>query len=126
VDGGAQYRILLAEDEAVVAMDLQDQLASAGFDVVLARSVDEALGVLSRGERVDLAILDVRLRGDVDGVELGGRLRTEARLPHLYLTAYSDEISLRRMAETRPFTILAKPVRAERVLSAVRAALRLG
>lgn len=101
-------RILILEDERVVARDLQSILASFGYETSLAASGEEALGVAQR-ERPDLALVDIRLAGSLDGIETAQALRQQADVPVVYLTAHGDEETLERAAGTEPLGYLVKP-----------------
>lgn len=101
-------RILILEDERVVARDLQSILGSFGYETSMASSGEEALGIAKR-ERPDLALVDIRLAGSVDGIETAQALRQQIDVPVVYLTAHGDEQTLERAAGTEPLGYLVKP-----------------
>jgi len=84
------------EDEGIVAEEVRDTLTRLGYDVpVVAATAEKALkGVLQT--EVDLVLMDIRLRGSMDGIEAAQRIRDSVRIPVVFLTAYSDEATLRR------------------------------
>ncbi|HEV2473489.1 MAG TPA: response regulator, partial [Chthonomonadales bacterium] len=94
-------RVLVLEDERLVARDIQSTLAAAGYETSLAASGEEAIEV-ARRERPDLALVDIRLAGKLDGIETARALRQELELPVVYLTAHSDEETLERAKATEP------------------------
>ena len=105
----AKRRILVVEDEIVVAMDIQDLLKNLGYDApVTAPSGEEAI---KRTEEIkpDLVLMDIVLRGDMDGIEAADYIRTRFDIPVVYLTAYADEKTLQRAKVTVPFGYLLKP-----------------
>jgi CheY-like chemotaxis protein len=118
-------RILVVEDEPLVAMELTETLRDAGFDVPAA--VDSADLLLSsvRSQRPDLVLMDIRLRSFIDGIDAVTRLRFVSELPVIYLTAYSTPDVVRRAEGTNPAAFLVKPVDAPVLVSAVRSALHL-
>jgi CheY-like chemotaxis protein len=88
--------ILIVEDERVVALHLQDQIEKLGFQVNgMVASGEEALRQIE-GKKPDLVLMDVKLKGTMDGVETAALLRTQWKVPVIYLTAYADEPTLER------------------------------
>jgi signal transduction histidine kinase/CheY-like chemotaxis protein len=105
----AQARILIVEDERIVARDLEDGLKALGYAVSGVASSGED-GVLQAAEtRPDLVLMDIRLRGEVDGVEAAGQIRTQFGIPVVYLTAYADDETFERAKVTAPFGYILKP-----------------
>ena len=103
-----ESRILIVEDELIVALDLEDRLRRQGYAVTqTARSAAEALAIID-AERVDLALLDVRLAGERDGVELGRDLLA-LDVPVVFLTAHGDDETLARIKSVEPQGYLLKP-----------------
>ena len=102
-------RVLVVEDERIVAMDIQGQLENLDYDVVAtAVSGEEAI---HKAEETgpDLALMDIRIRGDMDGIEVAQHLRTKLDIPVIYLTAYADQDTLDRAKNTESFGYLLKP-----------------
>jgi response regulator NasT len=114
-------RILVAEDETIIRMDLRSLLESAGFDVCAeARDGVEAVE-LARTEQPDLAILDVRMPR-LDGIEAARRILQERPIPVVMLTAYGQEELVSRAVEAGVFGYLVKPFRESDLLPAIRTA----
>lgn len=101
-------RILIVEDESLVAEDLQSRLDRLGYDVVGIR--DNAVDALQAAVELtpDLVLLDIRLKGPTDGVEVAHRLR-EQRCGFVFLTAHADRDTLARTSATEPFGYIVKP-----------------
>ena len=115
-------RVLIAEDEPIVRLDLRGLLEANGFDVCAeARDGDEAVA-LAREHEPDAAILDLRMPG-LDGIEAARRMYAERPLPILMLTAYSDRRNVEAAIAAGVFTYLVKPFRETDVIPALRAAL---
>lgn len=116
-------RILIVEDEYLVAKHLQLALEDDGYEVAgVAASSGQALLVAGR-ERPDLVLMDVHIRGDVDGVATAGLLRAELGVPVVFLTANADDPTLRRALEVGAGGFLTKPFNAQRVHHAIQVAL---
>ena len=114
-------RILVAEDETIIRLDLRDLLERAGFEVCAeARDGEEAVA-LARSERPDLAIMDVKMPR-LDGIEAARRILEENPMPIVMLTAYGQEELVSRAVEAGVFGYLVKPFREQDLLPAIRTA----
>lgn len=103
-------RLLIVEDEVIIAKDLEQHLRRWGYQVVgLAVSSDEGLQ-LAVDLHPDLILMDVQLDGDLDGIETAALIYEHFDIPVIYLTAHSDEATLERAKPTRPFGYLVKPI----------------
>ena len=102
-------KVLIVEDEPIVALDLKQELEMLGCEVLgVAESADEAL-VAAGVHRPDLALMDVRIVGSVDGIQTAGLLRAAYQIPVVFLTSYSDETTIARAAREMPYGYLTKP-----------------
>ena len=114
-------RILVAEDETIIRLDLKEMLARAGYDVCAeARDGEEAVA-LARSEHPDLAIMDVKMP-KVDGIEAARRILDERPIPIVMLTAYGQEELVSRAVEAGVFGYLVKPFREQDLLPAIATA----
>jgi len=100
-------RVLILEDERVVARDLEGILGQLGYETSLAASGEDALAEVKR-ERPDLALVDIHLDGALDGIETAQAMR-QMDVPVVYLTAHSDDHTLERAKSTEPLAYLVKP-----------------
>lgn len=117
-------RILLIEDEAVLALDLSDLLQAEGYQVVGIADNGPAALALYQAYPVDLVLCDIRIQGPWDGIETVTRLATPGRLvPVIYLSTYSDRATRERALQTLPAAYLLKPVTPESLCVAVELAL---
>ncbi|MFW5727351.1 MAG: PAS domain S-box protein [Spirochaetia bacterium] len=100
--------ILVVEDEQIVALDLTRTLESLGY-VVLPHvdSGEEALDVISRNS-LDLILLDIRLKGEMDGIETARHIRRRFSTPFIFLSTFSDEETLSRAKRTEPYGYITK------------------
>jgi diguanylate cyclase (GGDEF)-like protein/PAS domain S-box-containing protein len=102
-------RILIVEDERIVALNLQQRLVKLGYDVVgRAASGAEALAK-ARETQPDLVLMDIHIEGPIDGIDTAARLIDELQLRVIYLTAYSEDTTLERARATQPYGYLLKP-----------------
>ncbi|MDZ7360668.1 MAG: response regulator [candidate division KSB1 bacterium] len=104
-----QTKILIVEDENIVAKDIQNTLKSLGYVVAgIAASGEDA--IQKAGEtRPDLVLMDIMLRGYQDGVEAAQKIQAQYNLPVIYLTAYTDDKTLQRAKITEPYGYILKP-----------------
>jgi len=115
-------RILIVEDEGVVAWDMERSLRDA-YDVTgVAGTAEEALDRAAR-DTPDLVLMDIRIRGDVDGISAAELLRARHGVPVVYLTAHGDADTMERARRTDPYGYLLKPFKRPDLLSAVSIAL---
>jgi CheY-like chemotaxis protein len=102
-------KILVVEDERIIAMDIQDRLRKWGYDAFdIASSGEEALRK-TKSLRPDLVLMDIKLQGEMDGIEAAKKIQAQFNIPIIYLTAYADERTLARAEETQPSAIILKP-----------------
>jgi AmiR/NasT family two-component response regulator len=114
-------RILIAEDETIIRLDLRELLERAGFDVCAeARDGAEAVE-LARSQQPDLAVLDVKMP-QLDGIEAARRILDERPIPIVMLTAYGQQELVARAVEAGVFGYLVKPFRESDLLPAIQAA----
>ena len=102
-------RILIVEDQRLIAADLENTLKKLGYVVV--GNVASGEDAISKSEelRPELVLMDVRLRGKMDGIQAAEVIRDRFNLPVVYLTAYADEETILRAKKTTPFGYLVKP-----------------
>jgi DNA-binding LytR/AlgR family response regulator len=115
-------KILISEDEIIIAEDLAACLEELGYQTCAIDSGEDTLEMI-RTMQPDLVLLDVNLKGDADGIEIGSRIREEFDIPFIYLTAYADKATLDRAKKTEPDGFLAKPFDEKNLRSAIELAL---
>ncbi len=109
-------RILIVEDESIVALDLERQLQAAGHAVIGRLDTGEDAVECAQAHRPDLVLMDITLAGQMDGVEAAACLR-KSEVPVVFLTAHCDEATLERAKLTEPFGYLSKPVGARELVN---------
>ena len=118
------HRVLIVEDEAIIALDIQSHLQQVGFEVTgTARSAAEAFQLIER-KRPDIVLMDIRIEGDIDGIAAAGIIWDRYALPVIYLTAHVDEATLERAEATEPFGYIVKPLQHSKVKAVITMALR--
>ncbi|SMP79722.1 two-component system response regulator [Noviherbaspirillum suwonense] len=115
--------ILVVEDEAVVAMDLRSQLEDMCYRVcAIADNAREAIS-LAHKERPGLVLMDIVIKGAMDGIEAAAQIGRSLHIPVIFLTAYSDESMVERAARTNAYGYLTKPFQAKELRAAIEVAL---
>ncbi len=117
-------RILIVEDELVVAKDLSRRLERAGYAVIgSVPSGEESIAATER-DGPDLVIMDVVLAGEMDGTEAAWIIRNRFDVPVVYLSAHTENLTLKRASATQPFGYLVKPVADQELAPAIEMALQ--
>lgn len=117
-------RLLIVEDEALIALDMETQLTRLGYTVLAL--VDTGLEAIRQATalRPDLMLMDIRLKGAMDGIETAAALHAAGlEIPVLFLTAYADDATLQRAGLTAPFGYLVKPFDARALRATIEMAL---
>jgi two-component system cell cycle sensor histidine kinase/response regulator CckA len=116
-------RILVVEDEPLIADDIQRTLTALGYDVPLTVATGRE-AVAAAGElRPGLVLMDIKLRGPMDGVEAASTINAQFEIPVVYLTSYSDDATLTRATQSHPFGYLVKPFNDRELKAAIEVAL---
>jgi len=116
-------QVLIVEDESVVAKDLARSLLRLGYNVVARAATGEEAEHLAQLWKPDLILMDVRLRGQLDGIATVERIHEHSDVPVIYLTAFSDRLTIDRAMRTRPFGYVVKPFQDVELRCAMEVAL---
>lgn len=119
----AGARVLVVEDEHLVALDIQLRLTRMGYVPVVAFTGAEALARASE-ETFDLILMDIRLKGAMDGIEAATAIRAVHDVPVIYLTAYADNPTVERARLTEPYGYLLKPFQDRELKATIQIALQ--
>lgn len=107
----SKTKILIVEDEIIIAMDLRARLERMGYEAVeLSDVLDISLGSVASHDP-DVVLMDIRLGEGVDGISLAGEIRRDLDIPVIFVTAHSDSLTLDRAGRTDPYGYLIKPVK---------------
>ena len=117
-----QRRVVLAEDEALIRLDLKEMLEEEGYEVVAEAGDGEAAVRLAKEHRPDLVVLDIKMPG-LDGLSAAQRISDERIGPVLILTAFSQKDLVERAAQARAMGYLVKPFHKEDLIPAIELAM---
>lgn len=102
-------RILIVEDEKIVALDLKRRLTKLGYQITgMAASGQQALALVDQ-DLPNIILMDIHIQGNMDGIEVASLLQKTHNVPVIYLTAYSEEKTINRAKATKPYGYLLKP-----------------
>jgi two-component system cell cycle sensor histidine kinase/response regulator CckA len=119
----AETQVLIVEDDNIIAMDIKSRLQVLGYAVSAVVSSGQEAIEKAAETQPDLVLMDIRLRGPMDGVEAAERIRTRFDIPVVYLTAHADESTLQRAKLTEPYGYILKPFEERELHTAVEMAL---
>jgi DNA-binding NarL/FixJ family response regulator len=118
-----RHRVLVVEDEQIVAMDLELRLGALGFDVVGSVVSAEAAIHAVQALRPDVVLMDIRLGGAMDGVTAAEEIYVCERTPVVIITAYGERTTVERVARSGAYGLVAKPFEISEVTAAIELAL---
>lgn len=119
----SRIRILIVEDDPIIAMDIADQLEALDYEVV-GQAYDAAFAIRELDKhRVDLTLLDIDLGGDQDGIDVAHHINRNLGIPIIFLTAFADRATLARVKETQPAGYIVKPFDQKDLLAQIEIAL---
>jgi signal transduction histidine kinase/CheY-like chemotaxis protein len=118
-----EEKILIVEDEVIIALDIKSKVENFGFRVVgIVNSGQQALEKAGQ-LKPDLVLMDILIFGPMDGIETAQRIRETYHIPVIYLTAHADDKTMSRALVTDPFGYVCKPLKDRELLGAVEIAL---
>jgi diguanylate cyclase (GGDEF)-like protein/PAS domain S-box-containing protein len=119
----SKANILIVEDEQIIAMDIQNSLEDSGYQVV-GRTDRGEDAITKAGElHPDVVLMDINIKGEMDGIEAAERIRSQFNLPIIFLTAFSDQATLDRARISEPFGYVLKPFNERELISNIEMAL---
>jgi CheY-like chemotaxis protein len=117
-------RALIIEDEGLIAEELKERLLRLGFSVIAAvDSAEEGVAIATR-ECPNLVLMDIRLRGEMDGVQAAKEIRRRVDVPIVYITAYSDQITVEHAKQTEHDGFILKPFLRTELRTTIEVAMR--
>ncbi|MFC4235183.1 EAL domain-containing protein [Thalassospira xianhensis] len=115
--------VMIVEDERIVALHLRQQLARLGYDRTSVHSAGiNALKAIET-DAPDIILMDIRIDGDIDGIETAAGIPEHLMIPIIYLSAYSEDTTLERARKTRPYGFLLKPFSERELHATIQMAL---
>jgi CheY-like chemotaxis protein len=118
-----EIKILIVEDENIIALNIKKKLKSFGYAVPAIVSTGEEAVKMAEIISPDLILMDIMLKGDMDGVKAAEEIKKRFSIPVIYLTAYSDDKVLDRAKVTEPYGYIVKPFKAIDLRSNIEMAL---
>lgn len=119
----AKIQILVVEDESIVAKDIQMTLQNLDYDVPAVISSGQAAIQKARENKPNLVLMDIVLKGKMDGIEAAKQIRSRLGIPVVYLTAHTDDNTLKRAKVTEPFGYIVKPFEDRELKTVIEMAL---
>lgn len=119
----SKARVMVVEDESIVAIDITQRLESLGYEVTTTASTGEKAVEMAKKTKPDIILMDIVLKGDMDGIEAAEEISKHLKVLIVYITAYSDEETLKRAKVTGPFGYIIKPFEDRELHSIIEVAL---
>lgn len=116
-------RILIVEDDSIIALTIQGRLKQFGYEVVGRASTGDDAIKKAKELQPDLVLMDIHIKGPIDGIQTAETVYGIYNIPVVYLTAYSDEKTLERAQKTSPFGYVVKPFNDETLRTTIRMAM---
>lgn len=105
----SKIRVLVVEDESIVSKDIQNSLKRLGYAIAGASATGEKAVQLAASEKPDLILMDIMLKGEMNGIEAAEIINQQQGLPVIFLTAYADEETISKAKISEPFGYIIKP-----------------
>ncbi len=116
-------RVLIVEDEPIISDDIESTLLANDYDIAgKAYSSTQALDMLIN-RSPDLVLLDIAIKGDKDGIDIAAIIREKYHLPFIFLTSFSDKITLDRAIPTMPYGYIVKPFKDRDIITSIELAM---
>ncbi len=116
-------KVLVVEDQNIVALNIRNKLKNLGYTVPGTASTGEEAIRKAELTNADIVLMDIMLKGEMDGIEAAREIKKRLRIPVLYLTAYTDDETLERAKMTEPEGYISKPFKEEDLHSNIEMAL---
>jgi DNA-binding LytR/AlgR family response regulator len=119
-----KVRILIVEDEILIAQDIANRLIAINYEIVgIAASAERALQLIETNKDIDIILIDIILRGNVDGIELARTINEMYNIPFIFLTSHADSSMVERAKNVKPYAYILKPFNDLQVSIALELAL---
>ncbi len=107
---GSKTRVLIVEDDMIIAANISLQLSKLGYEITGIESRGEEAIIHARLNTPDLVLMDINLKGSIDGIETAYAMQNTSDIPIVYITANNDEATFAKAKKTHPFAFIAKPI----------------
>lgn len=116
-------KIIVVEDESLIALDIKKILEREGYEVITnIKTVETAITAIAEHNPI-LVLIDINLNQLTEGIDLGNHLLVKDTIPYIYITSYSNKMTLDRAQETRPHGYIVKPFRPDSIIATVSVVL---
>ncbi|MFA5332336.1 MAG: response regulator [Methanoregula sp.] len=115
--------ILIVEDEAVTAMELEETLSRRGYSIIGVATTGTAAIRIAKEKWPDVILMDIHIQGPIDGIEAADRINLFYEIPIIFLTAYSDDLTMSRAIKSRSYSFLLKPFNEKELFSNIEMAI---
>lgn len=112
-------KILIVEDEAIVAMEVEHRLTMMGYNICDVSSSGERAILLAEQHKPDLVLMDIKLKGNMNGLIAARIIKEKYNIPSVFITANSDQNTIKQIDELLHFEYLFKPIEEENLLRAI-------
>lgn len=109
----AKANIMVVEDEGVVSIDIRNMLKRAGYDIAAVAFQGEDAVKKAGRSGADLVLMDIGLKGEIDGIEAAKRIRERFQIPVVFLTGFADDVTVAKAKEVNPSGFIIKPINEE-------------
>ncbi|HEU0122737.1 MAG TPA: EAL domain-containing protein [Bryobacteraceae bacterium] len=116
-------RVLVVEDERIIAMTIRQMLEERGYTVTGTAATAKTAVQQARTTSPDIVLMDIRLSGDVDGIEAARQIEADSGTPIVFLTSYTEDETIRRASQCRAYSYLVKPVQAAELHATLQIAI---
>jgi PAS domain S-box-containing protein len=118
-----QPKILVVEDESIVSLEIQSRLEDLGYEIAGAVYSGEDAVTSSKELIPDLILMDINLRGEIDGIEAANTIKGTLNIPIIYMTAYADDETIQRAKVSEPYAYIIKPIEVRELHTSIEIAL---
>lgn len=119
----ANAKILVVEDEGIVSIDIRNMLKKLGYTITGVAFLGEEAVQKTESTQPDLVLMDIGLKGEIDGIEAAKTIRDRFHIPVVFLTGFADENTLMKAKEADPSGFIIKPIKEEELLATIKQAL---
>jgi CheY-like chemotaxis protein len=106
----AKANIMVVEDEGVVSIDIRNMLQKAGYGIAAVAFKGEEAIIKAEQSTPDLILMDIGLKGEIDGIETAKRIRDKFQIPVVFLTGFADDVTMAKAREVNPSGFIIKPI----------------
>ena len=101
---------MVVEDEGVVSIDIRNMLLKAGYSIAAVAFQGEEAVMKAEQSNPDLVLMDIGLKGEIDGIEAAKRIRDRFQIPVVFLTGFADDVTVAKAQEVNPSGFIIKPI----------------